>query len=352
MPGHIYIQVRSMLSNNTALAAYLKNMPSFIYPHGEHFLPKHTLISEFDLPRRRPAHKPTLPYGSWVRVKKGLYAGDVAVLYPIFPLGMVLTPKDQRTAFMVPRKNTMTFEPPDDLLPHLRPPLSLFHRAQLNDYKKDSDGELSLQVHCPRCAHGSFCSHDEERKLVVVGDQRIWVQSGLRMWTVSQDRIELATSISSEVLNLFLDSGHPALRNERVISQIPPLSSWQFFENDKVGIRAKAWVELLPLHTDAGPVEDWIGEGVIQTVESFSCIVLINSERQLFPKTQLRRQLAMQMMVELLPGAAGVVHDGKTGFVTGLDDVRGIATVAIDLGISVRRSQLFFDSFTDQFLQG
>jgi hypothetical protein len=97
--------------------------------------------------------------------------------------------------------------------------------------------------------------------------------------------------------------------------------------------------------------EDWIGEGVVQMVDIFSCVVLVNSETQCVPKTRLRRKIVAGMMVEVLPGAVGIVRawqssgessehsphafDGRMGFVTGLDKGVGIATVVINGDISV-----------------
>lgn len=325
MAGHIYMQVRSMLPSNTSLAQYLRTIPSLLYPPGRDFLPKHNYIPDYDMPRRRP--DPILPYGTWVRVKKGLYTDDVAVLYPIFPRDMVITPKDHRTAFMVPRKDVMTLEPDKDVPPHLRPPLSLFLRAQINNYVNDSEGRVPLQVHCPQCGHGSSCSHSDERKFAVMGQQNVWIQCGLRMWTVSKDHIEVAKSISSEALNLFLESGHPALRNREVLTQIPPVLSWQFFATDKVRILAKAWPELLPWCPESTDT-NWVGEGVVQEVDILSCMVLVNSELQSIPKTRLRRQMAVGMMVELLPGAAGIIQRmRKSGVVARFDDISCVLTV-------------------------
>lgn len=117
----------------------------------------------------------------------------------------------------------------------------------------------------------------------MMGQQNVWIQCGLRMWTVSKDHIEVAKSISSEALNLFLESGHPALRNREVLTQILPVSSWQFFATDKVRILAKAWPELLPWCPESTDT-NWVGEGVVQEVNILSCMVLVNSKLQSIPK--------------------------------------------------------------------
>lgn len=328
-----------MLSNNTPLHQYLKTFPYFLYPHGPDSLPIHELIPDSEVPPRKPSTRSSiLPYGSWVRVTSGIYKGDVMFLFPVLPLGLVSTAKDRRTGFMLPRRNAMRLEPFND---ERRPPLSLLRRAEIDNYINSSDEVVPLSVICPVCEDGSFCSHPEERKILVVGHQQIWLQSGLRMWTQTHS-IKAAASISAEALTLFLESRHPALQNPHVISNIPPISSWQFFENDHVLIRATAWGELCLSYQEF--VNDWNAEGVIQKVDLLSCVVLVKSEPQSIPKTRLRRKIDVKMMVELLPGATEIVQlpgelprgrstpalDGKIGFVTGLDDESGVATVSID----------------------
>jgi hypothetical protein len=253
---------------------------------------------------------------------------------------------------MVPRKD-LAFDTEDvpvsvqkNKLALPSPPLGLFTRSEIEKYVNDHEGKVLLRAFCPECEDGLSCHHAEERKIIAFGRDDMWFQCGLRMWFFLGEDIELATTVDADALDIFLQSGHPAVRNERVISEIPPLLSWQFFQNDQVLIRAKAWRELLPVRTQ--PSEDWIGEGVVQMVDLFSCVVLVNSELQCIPKTKLRRKIVVGMMVEVLPGAAGILRalqsgpersphafDGRMGFVTGLDVMAGIATVAVDKDIFV-----------------
>ncbi|KAF9062071.1 hypothetical protein BDP27DRAFT_1428269 [Rhodocollybia butyracea] len=298
--GHVYLQVRSMLPDNSALLDYLKSLAYFIY---------HDIVTGF------------CPMELGYELSK--------TDHTVMTLQYFFQSFHQNLS-----SGTL------DSMKNVRPPLSLLSRAQINQYVEDSDGTVSLRVACPMC-DPKPCGHDDKRKFAIVGEQ-LWIQSSLRMCLVGKKHIEPATSITSEELNLFLESEHPALSNEHVIRMIPPLSSWQFFENETVEIRANAWVELLPSSMDTA--EDWIGEGVIQKVDVVSCVVLLNSDTQSVPKTRLRRKLAVHMMVELLPGATGTIRrsrkvgpecsahafDGQTGFVTALDEGHGMATVQID----------------------
>ncbi|KAF9070194.1 hypothetical protein BDP27DRAFT_1362774 [Rhodocollybia butyracea] len=127
---------------------------------------------------------------------------------------------------------------------------------------------------------------------------------------MSPDRIELGTSIASELLSMFLASGHPALHH--------PVTKFALGQN--------LWRSAESVNS-ASTVQ-WIGEEVIKKVQALSCVIHINSQDMLFPKTQLRRNIAVGMMVELLPGAAGVIHQmGRSGAVVHFDDTSCVVLV-------------------------
>lgn len=257
------------------------------------------------------------PYGSWVEITTkdaGPYVGEVGVVFT--DNNGELASQDLRLVLLVPREYLLPRKPGD--YHQSVAPLGLITRADCKKYS--SLTKTHPQVLCKhQCSDAATCDHDDEVKTTIIGDEKIWVQCGLRMIQRHLSQLAPASSISNEAAKLFLESNHPALREESILSQIPPPPSWHFFENDKVIIisdAAKAWGHLLGTISLLGGVER---EGIIQQVETLSCAVLVDGKLETISKTRLRRQLAVGMNVAMFSGASEGYNPRSKGVVQRFD---------------------------------
>ncbi|KAJ3816988.1 hypothetical protein F5880DRAFT_1632828 [Lentinula raphanica] len=253
LPGGIYLQARSMLPQNTVLAAYLLTIPGFLYSKIPRFafpvhelnhristaeartdlaLPIHSPIDDpagIQCILREPTHLDRYPPRTWIKCKKGLYKNDV---------GLVIADEFDEINSDVER---LVLFPPRidwDLVPDFSS-----GKASLGKRKRQPTerpevlsrkaGEyiaenycFPTQMDCARhCETPHSCSHSETtHKRYLCLDQQ-W-QNGLVLVRIQLTDMELALEIPAENRYYFLESKHYAVQQS--LLWMPPPSSWEF----------------------------------------------------------------------------------------------------------------------------
>ncbi|KAJ3765553.1 hypothetical protein FB446DRAFT_794937 [Lentinula raphanica] len=253
LPGGIYLQARSMLPQNTVLAAYLLTIPGFLYSKVPRFafpvqelphristtsartdlvLPIHNSIDDpVGIQRilREPSHLDRYPPRSWIKCKRGLYKNDV---------GLVIADEFDEINSDVER--LVLFPPRIDW--ELVPDFSS-GKASLGKRKREpterpavlsrKGGVYIDQNYCfptrmdcaKHCETPHSCSHSEatHKRYICLGQQ--W-QNGLVLVRIKLADMELASEIPADNRYYFLESKHYAVQQS--LLRMPPPSSWDF----------------------------------------------------------------------------------------------------------------------------
>ncbi|KAJ3768533.1 hypothetical protein FB446DRAFT_706929 [Lentinula raphanica] len=290
-PGGIYLQVQSMLPQNTALASYLLTIPGLLYSKSPRVvfpssvsiptasartdltLPIHIAIEDIESIEnivREPSYLDRYPPHTWIKCKRGLYKDDVGLVvadlfdevdYDVERLVLIPPRIDWaevssgRTSFK--RKRTAALRP--DILPW---------KATESIALTQS---IPSQLECPqRCRDPDQCLHSEQKRYKCL-DQH-W-QNGLVFIRVRLADMEIASEILPDTRHYFLASNHPDVQQSLLC--MPPPSSWEFQIGEAVRFIDYDGGWCTPNGNYTFHLPEGHTEGVIFSVGSLNCEINI-----------------------------------------------------------------------------
>ncbi|KAJ3755013.1 hypothetical protein EV360DRAFT_86311 [Lentinula raphanica] len=297
-PGGIYLQVQSMLPQNTALASYLLTIPGLLYSASPRVvfpssrsssriptasartdltLPIHSAIEDIESIEnivREPSDLDRYPPHTWIKCKQGLYKDDVGLVvadhfdeidYDVEQLVLVPPridcaeiPEISSGRMSLKRKRTA-------VRPEILPWKAVESIARTYC--------IPSQLECPqRCQDPDQCLHSEAAQKRYRCLDRHW-QNGLVFIRVRLTDMEIASEILPDTRYYFLTSNHPDVQNS--LLYMPPPSSWEFQIGEAVRFTDYDGSWCTPDGNYAFQLPEGRTEGVIFSVGSLNCDINI-----------------------------------------------------------------------------